>query len=634
MKHMILLFGIALLLIGCAPAPSATPPTVTETPPVATAAPTQPTLPDGLYDPDSALEAATGGALQVFPLDSENYYGIRFMGDDLILLGYDGATTLTKLSGETLIPTATTTLESSFSFDGDSCQATDSGLTIYDDFTREIIVLDSSLRQVSHFSLPQQMQTTPVLSADCTQLYYCTDNALRVLDLQTKLDRLLKELYFSYQAPTTLHCDDTIIECITEDTQGNWSNLFISTETGETLWETPADLEVFTAGNSYFVSKFDSAYRQMLYSFDGGDPSLLAYPGTESVVIPLLEQNAAILLTADETTSALILDYYDLTTGHRVSSIQLPGDSWPFSFRAAPDSGSIYFMNYHADTDSTAIFRWFPEKSPTGDETCYFSPRYSYDNPDLAGLEQCAAKAADLSQRYHVQILLWQDAVRVSPWDYTLEAEYQVPLLLQYLEQLEEELSLYPSGFLKKAASGTANGTLQICIVRGIYGTAEAGSLDSVNGLQFWDDEENAYLCLAANALLAQNLHHELFHIIDSRVLSTCSAYDNWEQLNPADFQYDYDYLANLNRSGTQWLDDDTRAFIDHYSMSFPKEDRARIMEYAMQSGNESYFTSNTMQQKLHQLCVGIRKAFRLQKSSEVFQWEQYLQEPLAVPQS
>ena len=66
------------------------------------------------------------------------------------------------------------------------------------------------------------------------------------------------------------------------------------------------------------------------------------------------------------------------------------------------------------------------------------------------------------------------------------------------------------------------------------------------------------------------------------------------------------------------------------YSMSFPKEDRARIMEFAMTEGNAACFQSKTMQAKLKLLCQGIREAFGLRKSPETFLWEQYLNESLA----
>ena len=63
--------------------------------------------------------------------------------------------------------------------------------------------------------------------------------------------------------------------------------------------------------------------------------------------------------------------------------------------------------------------------------------------------------------------------------------------------------------------------------------------------------------------------------------------------------------------------------------MSFPKEDRARILEYAMTPGHEALFQATQMQAKLSQLCQGIREAYGLKKAEETFLWEQYLQTPL-----
>ena len=63
--------------------------------------------------------------------------------------------------------------------------------------------------------------------------------------------------------------------------------------------------------------------------------------------------------------------------------------------------------------------------------------------------------------------------------------------------------------------------------------------------------------------------------------------------------------------------------------MTYPKEDRARIMEYAMLSGQESYFQSAPMQAKLRTLCAGIRNAFVLETEPVIYRWEQYLHEPL-----
>lgn len=65
--------------------------------------------------------------------------------------------------------------------------------------------------------------------------------------------------------------------------------------------------------------------------------------------------------------------------------------------------------------------------------------------------------------------------------------------------------------------------------------------------------------------------------------------------------------------------------------MSFPTEDRARIFMAAMQANNAELFAKETLQEKLLCLCEGIREAYNLEDSTEVFPWEQYLEEPLAA---
>ena len=61
---------------------------------------TEPTVPSGLYSPGHPLEQASSGALQVFPLDLQNIWGIRFLGEDLLVFSGFHNTRLTLLSGE------------------------------------------------------------------------------------------------------------------------------------------------------------------------------------------------------------------------------------------------------------------------------------------------------------------------------------------------------------------------------------------------------------------------------------------------------------------------------------------------------------------------------------------------------
>jgi hypothetical protein len=161
-----------------------------------------------------------------------------------------------------------------------------------------------------------------------------------------------------------------------------------------------------------------------------------------------------------------------------------------------------------------------------------------------------------------------------------------------------------------------------VSLVREVYGTNELGSLTLEHGAHFWHNG-SSYLVLMMNDQMERSFYHELFHAMDSYILTETKVYDDWEQLNPSGFAYDYSYITNEYRDPQNHLESQTRAFIDTYSMSYPKEDRARIMEYAMLEGNEAYFTSKTMEKKLDTLCNGIRKAFKLPDGD--YLWEQYL---------
>lgn len=237
--------------------------------------------------------------------------------------------------------------------------------------------------------------------------------------------------------------------------------------------------------------------------------------------------------------------------------------------------------------------------------------------PELPDL---LTQAEAMSARYGIDILIGEDAAATEPWDYYFVPETDPFLLKGKLSYLESCLSVYPEGMLKVLSQDY--GGLHVCVVREIRGRKSTGSLDSANGLQFFSDENENYIVLAED--MEYTLFHELCHVIEDFLLPRTPAWDDWESLNPADFSYDLDFTENADRDGEAYLEDDTRAFVDTYSMSFPREDRARVMEYAMTPGNEDLFRPPIMQSKLQMLCSGIREVFSIPDSTSLL-WEQYL---------
>lgn len=622
MKLISLVSALLLVLCGC----SAQPEPVTVPSTIATEPVPEPT---GIYDEASEIEMKTDGAIKAYPLGLTDAAGFSFMGSDILLFSGKDTTTLIRYTGSDLRISAAAVLDCKVSPVDAAVQANPEGITYYDPSQKELVFLNAQLEETGRTPLPETIFGTPALSADRQMLYYSTTHALRCIDLVTGLDRLLAQVYTAVLSPVGLHCGGTVLACHSVDEDGTSGQLYVSTKTGAFLYETSDDIILDTHRDSYFVRHKDGIYTELLIGSSEHGPTLLTPHTYGATAFPLMEKSGAVLVTED--SGSIQLDYYDLHSGKRTGHIALNGSEMPHGFQCSTQSQEVWFLRYDPRYQCDTLFCWDPVKSKIADGRSCLSARYSADHPDLSGLAACRETAERLSYQYGVQILLWTDATSFQPWDYILIPEYQVPVIREKLKELEQFLSLYPAAFLQKAAELTSSGHIQICLVRSILGKKDAGgAIQEAAGLQYWDHNRNTYLCLSTQQeKLAQHACHEMSHIIDSRVLTVCRAYDDWSKLNPSGFRYTQGDVSVLSQNTSQWLEDSGRAFIDSYSMSYPKEDRARIMEYAMADGNAHLFESETMQKKLRQLCIGIREAFELKGSSEIFTWEQYLKSPL-----
>ena len=607
-----------IFLCGCSRQPEATvPPT---DPPVTEESVSE--EPSGLYDADSYLEAHTDGAIRMYPLGQLDSIGFLPMGEDLLLFSATGGTTLTKYTGDTLSVAAVARLPCYIYPTDPAVQVSESGVTYYDERQNSLIFLDAGLQETNRLPLPEDICGMPALTADRRSLYYCTKNALRCIDTDTGLDRYLKEMTYPDQRVTALHCDDTVICCAVTDETGTAYQLYISTENGQLLQQSDGDTRLWTDGFSYFAIHRDGIYPELLTGDSEQGPTLLAVDTFERSVLPVPECGG-VVLAPEKAGDSYQLDFYRLLNGTRSASVTLPGSEPVWSVQGSGQD-AVWFLRYDAHYGCEVLHRWDLSKTPTGENTSYLSARYTADRPDLGGIADCREIADTLFEVYGVRILLWNDATACRMQGYTVVPEYQVPVIRRELTALEEMLFLYPDGFFRKAAESTANGYIQICLVRRIQ---EDSTGAEYSGLQCWDHYANAYLCLAAQeSRPAAGFFHEMAHVIDSRVMTRCKAYDDWNQLNPKGFQYSYGDPAP---DGPRWLSGEDRAFVDTDSMRYPREDRAALMASAMERGNEAVFESETMQKKLRQLCIGIRTAFDMKKTTQTLLWEQYLKTPL-----
>ncbi len=580
MKRLIWLAVLALLLTGCAR--EATEQTTTQ------GQTTVLTEPTGWYAPDSLTEKATGGAVREYDLDKA-YADMTVLDGKLVMVSDSGE--LTYLEGDICEPVETVVTGGSviaFSENGIACYAQDKN-TVH--------LLDAKGKQTQSIQLPEDILGLPAVSLESGQVYYCTADAVRALDMQTGISRLLKE--HSYETLTLNGANETLIGCTTGD-----KALYLSAQTGQILYEGAPLSSVQLQGQQYLVQRMDGVTQELIFGTLEGERKLLDVAAVDTV---LFMGEQAVCVRVDGQ-NALEMEMYALADGRRSAQVTVPEGALPETL--LEKDGCIWFMS------DKKLYCWEPAKTPVTDETVYVSTLYTADAPDENGLNDCENRAAVLKKHYGVRFRLWEECLKTTG-GHTFVPEHQVDAINRVLNELETVFELFPSNFLY----GTVDsGWLRLCIVRSIDGEQTY--------TQYWADND-CYIVLCPGVDVREAFLRGLSYAVDAHVIGNSRDLDEWnERYNPKGFAYSLD--ADSEITDTKYLEGENRAFVDEMSMRFPTEDRARLFYAAMCEGNGEIFQSKYMQEKLKRLCTGIREAYGLDKKTDTYLWEQYLTESLA----
>lgn len=596
-KMLVITLAVTLLLSGCAttddPEQTTTVPTVTEE-----------TVP-GMYVPESALEKQTGGAVWQYALPESSYSRICAVGDALVLMGSGSESELTLLSGETCVPAGNVTMEADA--EKTVLRSGSRGIAYYAEKTNEVVFLDTQLRQTDRISLPEDIQGTPVFSSDREEIFYCVGQEIRSIETQRGISRMIKSHTCVSQTLLGCYFDGRLLACRATYEDGTQKTLYISSEKGETLFTYDGITELYTYEDAFFALGKDGIVDQILFGTEDGTPQQLNVTGGK--MLPALELNGAVQYSQQETGETAF-SFYDLSTGLKTAAVTVSGLDEVKTVLADRWSGCLWILASQKEKGDT-LLRWNPKASSVTDETVYTGPFYNALTPDEEGIAACKDRAETLNRTHGVKIRLWESAVKY-PGDYVLEAEHQPQALNQCLDELTPVLEEFPKKFLKTVISNQ----LRVCIVR------------SVNGEQkcawYWNGS-SFYIILSVGSDIREGFITGVSYAVDSHILGNSSRYDYWKPLNPDGFNY-----ADTSTHLDEYLEGDTRAFVDEVSMTSVTEDRSRVFYQAMQPNNEEMFQSKIMQEKLHLMCKAIRSAWSWKKKTEIFLWEQYLEEPIA----
>lgn len=622
MKRCLLYVLVLLLLLsGCTGELSEATQPSTVTPSVTTVPETVPSI----YDPENPVEALTEGAVRAYSLD-EDCSSIAFMGDQLLLFSCDGygPTRLTRLDSKNYSAEMTVELLGSVSPENGGLQITARNLGYYSDIENAVIILDSMLREISRVPMPEDMEGLPVIREDMTEAYYSTATDVYAVDLESGISRLLRQRECQRISVQDILFDDTVLVCAVAESENESFTEFISAETGETLGIDAGFISIDAWEDAYFLQRMEGIVREFLFAEADAPLQCIVPEESDGTLHSALAMNA-LAAVSHPADGGVGLSLYDLSSGKKTASIGIGSLTELHCLTADPGGKYLWFLSSDGQGYVT-LYRWDTAMSPVEEDTVYTGQRYTAEAPDQDGLTKCHAYANYLERQYGVKILLEKEPPLTA--DYAFTYEYHVQAFNTALEALEEILASFPENFFTTVGQVSDSGVLHIGLVRSIQGRT-VNTPELTTGAQYWSGGK-ACIVLSIGDTMQQAFCHELSHVLDTYIMNETQAYDDWDSLNPDGFQYDENYTDYRKREDTTWLEGEGRAFISAYSMTFAKEDRAQILEYAMQQGNAELFQSGTMQNKLRQICKGIRTAFDWTQDERTFPWEQYLNEPLA----
>ena len=236
-------------------------------------------------------------------------------------------------------------------------------------------------------------------------------------------------------------------------------------------------------------------------------------------------------------------------------------------------------------------------------------------------------RAEQLSQRFGVEIRIAEQCTL----DYSHYDTYALtdPVFIRSaLDILEESLSQYPEGFFRQLHYGSIE-SIRMELVGGL--TAKDDVDSHPNSVGAFAQDRGSYYTIVLDGFLLQpqTLFHEFSHIIDKRLewdsfVRTDALYseEGWLALQPEGFRYAFSYtevpeeLLRHMESG---------CFVTEYAMTFPTEDRATLLEAAMNNYSWDFESGSGRRAKLQYYADCIRDCFDTTGWPEVTLWEQVL---------
>ena len=372
-----------------------------------------------------------------------------------------------------------------------------------------------------------------------------------------------------------------------------------------------------------------------IWTLAEGEPVMLAQGGTDNrYVLKYVQAEQKWHIINDVSINAAVWGIYDMALNKRKLEV-VQG----IVFDAFANEESPWFLTKDLDWDTSndeAIDEETAVEIQEAIRKGYTAPDYfayaSYQNgpdqpPQDTPEQQIAERVAQLSQRFGVDIRIPQQS-DLAYSHYDAYALTDRTFIRQALDALEENLGLYPEGFFRQLAYGTIE-IVRIELVAGLA-VKEGVMLDTGSVDGFAQNKGDHYL-IVLNGYFAdpEILFHEISHLIDGRLnwdagnrTDALFSEQEWLALQPEGFAYAMSYVE-IPETLLSYLETDY--FLTNYALTFPTEDRAKLMQSAMAGNAGDFAPESGRRAKLQYYAACIRDSFDTTGWPETTVWEQVL---------
>lgn len=431
------------------------------------------------------------------------------------------------------------------------------------------------------------------------------------------------------------------------------SNLFTSSRSGNivsfTYTDTQTKMDVCAVldleNGEVYQLPFDGSFYGVQYN-DGiwaaySSDIDRCYIGTEEDLYYVTSDGATSILSMLCTTDHLLMNknaeyglssvsVYDMD-GKCLSEANLTVDAVQFITAPAflEKDGGYYMIFTDLHTGEDFLAYWDLSVPVQGDDL-QFEAEGEQEIEGSVVSKELYDRAKNISEEYGINIKIAELAITESN-SYQLENVIDETTISSALDIVEVVFAAYPDGFLEQLRYGSQK-TVELHLAGTITTyDEEADSYTIVDGLANSIRSKNimAVDITTESDTLSRTLYHEIMHLIDYRLSFDAGIREDavyseyvWRTLNPDDFQYVEDYVELPDGYYNDGYDD---WFIDNYARTNSKEDRARIMEYAMIGNTNAFPVGSGRLNKLEYLSECIRDTFDTTGWPETTIWEEIL---------